>query len=207
MKEITLTIDGRVVTAREGDYILQVAKRNNIDIPTLCYHPALEPFGACRLCTVEVITRGRSRLVSSCVYPVEEGIEVKTASEDVLRGRKMIVEWLLARCPEVEFVQELAKEYGVEKTRFKLRNDNCILCGLCARICEERMGRSAISFIGRGVDREVGPPFQIYSEACMACGSCASLCPTGAIKLEDITKLKPAPILSEFDRGFGTGLI
>jgi heterodisulfide reductase subunit A len=201
---IDLTIDGKAVTAEEGTYILDVARANNIDIPTLCYHPALEPFGACRLCTVEVISRGRKRLVTSCNYPVEQGIEVNTSSEEVISARKMIVELLLARCPNVPFIQELARNYGIERPRFKLGDENCILCGLCARICEERMGVSAISFAGRGLERKISTPFNIKSDMCMACGACAFVCPTGAIKLEDITDKEPRPIFSEFDVGLSS---
>ena len=198
---VNLTIDGKAVTAEEGTYILQVARANSIDIPTLCYHPALEPFGACRLCTVEITSRGRKRLVTSCNYPVEEGLEVITNSEAVIKGRRMILELLLARCPNVPLIQELAKSYGIKKPRFKLEDDNCILCGLCARICEERMGVSAISFSGRGLERKIDTPFHVHSEVCQACGACAFVCPTGAIKLEDITGKEPRPILSEFNVG------
>ncbi|MCK5589716.1 MAG: (2Fe-2S)-binding protein, partial [Dehalococcoidales bacterium] len=198
---LNLTIDGKAVTGDEGKTILQVAQENRIDIPTLCYHPALEPFGACRLCTVEIVNKGRKRLVTSCNYPVEEGLEVHTASEDVIETRKWILETLLARCPSVEIIQKLARDYGIEKPRFKLEDERCILCGLCVRICEERMGRSAINFVGRGIDRKVDTPFHIQTEDCMACGACVFVCPTGAITLEDIAKYKPIPILSEFDEG------
>ena len=200
-KEITLEIDGREVKARKGMTILEAARDAGINIPTLCYHPALTPFGACRICSVEIVQRGRSRIVTSCVYPVEEGLVVKTKSDRVIRDRRVLVELMLAHAPKAEVIQDLAHEYGVEGTRFKIEDEEnlCILCGLCARICEERMGRSAINFVGRGVNRKVDTPFHIQTEDCMACGACASICPTGAIKLEDIAKHKPIPILSEFD--------
>lgn len=205
MSEISLEIDGRGVKAEEGMSILEAAKSAGIDIPTLCYHPALAPFGACRLCSVEITSHGRSRLVTSCNYPVEDGLIVNTKSPDVIETRKVLCELLLARCPNVKVIQDLARDYGVEKPRFKLADEKCILCGLCARICEERIGVSAINFIGRGVDRKVETPFQatldIDLDVCIACGACAFVCPTGAIKLEDITKKKPIPILSEFDMG------
>ena len=205
MGEITLQIDDREVKVEEGTTILEASKSVGIDIPTLCYHPALSPAGACRLCSVEIISRGRSRIVTSCNYPVEEGLVVNTKSPDVIEVRQMLSELMLARCPNVKVIQDLAREYGVEKPRFKLEDEECILCGLCARICEERIGVSAINFVGRGVDRKVETPFQgtldINLDVCLACGACAFVCPTGAIKLEDITKKKPAPILSEFDVG------
>ena len=205
MSEITLEIDGRELKVEEGTTILEVAKSEGIDIPTLCYHPALSAFGSCRICSVEIIKRGRSRIVTSCNYAVEEGLVVNTKSPDVIEIRKMLSEFLLARCPNVKVIQDLAREYGVEKPRFKLGDEKCILCGLCTRVCEERMGVSVINFVGRGVDRKVETPFQrtldINLDVCLACGSCAFVCPTGAIKLEDITKKKPMPILSEFDAG------
>ncbi|HEY92998.1 MAG TPA: 4Fe-4S binding protein [Dehalococcoidia bacterium] len=205
MDEITLQIDGREVKAEEGKTILDMAKSLGIDIPTLCYHPALSPFGACRLCSVEIISRGRSRIVTSCNYPVEEGLVVNTKSPDVIELRKMLVELMLARCPNVKIIQDLAKEYGVEKPRFKLEDEKCILCGLCTRICDERIGVSAINFIGRGVDRKVETPFQgtldIDLDVCLCCGACASVCPTDAIELEDTTNKKPIPILSEYNVG------
>ena len=208
MSEVTLEIDGREVKAEEGMTILEAAKSVGIDIPALCYHPALSPFGACRMCSVEIESRGRSRIVTSCNYPVEEGLVVNTKSPDVIEIRKMLSELLLARCPNVKVIQDLAQEYGVEKPRFKSEDEKCILCGLCTRICEERIGASAINFVGRGVDRKVETPFQgtldINMDACIGCGACAFVCPTGAIELEDITSKKPMPILSEFDEGLAS---
>jgi heterodisulfide reductase subunit A len=201
---VTFTIDGKIVEAEEGQTILQVARENNIEIPTLCYHEALEPYGACRLCLVEITAGERKRLITACTYPVEQGIEVRTNSEEIIESRKMSVELLLARCPNVEVIQDLARDFGIEKPRFKLEDDDCILCGLCVRICEERMGVSAISLTGRGINVKVDTPFHIQSDVCMACGACAFICPTGAIKLEDITKHKPIPIPSEFNMGLSS---
>jgi len=198
---IRVVIDGREIEVERDTTILEAAEKLNIPIPTLCYHKALEPYGACRLCTVEVVHRGRSRLVTACNYPIRDEIEVFTASEKVLKGRRMIVELLLARCPEVPLLQRLAAELGIEKPRFPLKEDNCILCGLCVRVCQELVGVSAISFVGRGVEREVSTPFYKISEDCIACGACAFVCPTGAIKLEDITDKEPRPLLMEFDMG------
>ena len=210
MNEITLEIDGREVKTEEGMTILEAAKDVGINIPTLCYHPALTPFGACRICSVEIVSGGKNRIVTSCNYPVEEGLVVKPNSAAVLEARKLISEFLLARCPNVKVIQDLAREYGVEKPRFKLgkEDEKCILCGLCARVCEERIGVSAINFVDRGVDRQVETPFQQTNDedldVCLACGACATVCPTGAIKLEDITKKKPMPIPSEYDAGLKT---
>ncbi|MFC1926081.1 4Fe-4S binding protein [Chloroflexota bacterium] len=209
MAEITLEIDGKEVIAEEGTCILKAAKTVGIDIPTLCYHPALAPFGGCRLCSVEIIVRDRSKIVTSCNYPVEEGLVVKTRSPEIIKIRQMLIELYMARAPKAEIIQELAKEYGVEGTRFKGDDPEnlCILCGLCARICEERIGVSAINFVGRGVERDVETPFHktmdIDLDVCLACGSCATVCPTGAIKLEDMTAKTPVPIPSEFNLGLG----
>jgi ferredoxin len=98
----------------------------------------------------------------------------------------MLVELLLARCPEVKLIQKMAGEMGIEKFRFPLENKDCILCGLCIRICEEKMGVSAITFVSRGLGEDVSTPFHISSETCIGCGACARLCPTGAIKIEAI---------------------
>jgi len=148
---ITFKLNGKTVQGEEGQYILQVAEKFGVDIPTLCHHKALEPAGMCRLCTVELFDGRRKRYVTSCNYPIWEGMEINTDSEAVHQGRKLIVELLLARCPEVPLLQKLAAEYGIEEPRFEKENDTCILCGLCVRACE-KMGANAISLTGRGVD-------------------------------------------------------
>ena len=198
---IRAVIDGREIEVEQDTTILEAAEKLSIPIPTLCYHKALEPYGVCRLCTVEVVRRGWSRLVTACNYPIRDEIEVLTASEKVLKGRRMIVELLLARCPDVPLLQQLAAELGVEKPRFSLKEDDCILCGLCVRVCQLLVGANAISFVGRGVEREVATPFYELSEDCIACGACAFVCPTGAIKLEDVTDKEPRPLPLEFDVG------
>jgi len=201
---ITFKLNGKEVQGEEGQYILQVAEKYGIEIPTLCHHKALEPAGMCRLCTVELFDGRRTRFVTSCNYPIWEGMEVHTDTETIHQGRKLIVELLLARCPEVPIIKELAEKYGIDKPRFKTEDDDCILCGLCVRICE-RMGNSAISLTGRGVEMKVDTPFHIQTDICMACGACASVCPTGHITLEkikeNITTKDPEPILSEYDMG------
>jgi bidirectional [NiFe] hydrogenase diaphorase subunit len=184
---VTVNINGRQIQANEGKTILDVARENNINIPTLCYHESVEAYGACRLCVVEMSRRGRSRIVASCLYPVEEGIEVQTHSPRVLHVRRTVVELLLARCPDSDVLQKLAKELAIPTERFVKETDNkkCILCALCTRACREIVGVSAISLVNRGTEREMSTPFSEFSEACVACGSCAEICPTGAISIED----------------------
>jgi len=183
---VEFVIDGKQVEVEEGLSVLEVAKSFGIKIPTLCYHPAVSVYGACRLCTVEVIRKGWSRLTTACTYPAQEGIEVKTNSDKVKKARKLIMEMLLARCPNVKVIQDLAREMGVEKTRFPQEDEDCILCGLCVRVCQEVIGTDAIGFIDRGIKRKVTTPFEVQSDTCIGCGACAVVCPTGAIKIEDI---------------------
>ena len=201
---ITFKLNGQTVQGDEGQYILQVADKYGVEIPTLCHHKALEPAGMCRLCTVELFDGRRSRFVTACNYPIWEGMEVRTDSEAVHQGRKLIVELLLSRCPEVPLLQKLAKNYGIDKSRFKTEDDTCILCGLCTRTCE-RIGANAISLTGRGVEMEVSTPYGDNTDACIACGACAFVCPTGHINLDRVNRQhtqKPTrPIPSEYEMG------
>ena len=185
---VTLTIDGREFQAEEGRTILEVARDNGIEIPALCYNEGVEPYGACRLCLVEITKNHRTRLVTSCLYPIEEGLVVNTASERVMANRKMLMELLLARCSGVKVIEDLARKIGVEKPSFKpeyLEKNECILCGLCVRACREVVGTSAISLANRGVNREVAAPFLGTVPDCIGCGSCVFICPTKCIKMED----------------------
>ena len=180
----TLIIDGQEFHAEEGQTVLEVAKENGIEIPTLCYHPLLEPYGACRLCTVEVIRHGRSRLETSCTYPAEEGLKVRTASSRVVRARKMILELLLASCPQSKVIQDLASAHNVRQQRFRQEYEDCILCGLCVRMCQEQMMAKAIGFRGRGEKRSIGTPFDIKSDVCRLCGGCIYVCPACQLRCQ-----------------------
>ena len=177
-----MEIDGNPLEIEEGNTLLEAARSIGIRIPTLCYHPALEPFGSCRLCSVEIEKNGKKRIVTACNYFVEDGLVVRTSSINIIEIRKMLLEFLLGRCPNEKKIQELAREYGVREPRFKLEDDSCILCGLCTRTCEELVGVSAINVINRGIDREVDTPYRELSDDCIGCGMCALVCPTDAIK-------------------------
>jgi len=181
MSEVTLTIDDQEVTVKEGVSILLAARGAGIDIPSLCFHGELAPYGACRFCTVEIVKGERSRLVASCVYPAEEGLVVKTTSERVMRGRKMILQLLLARASNVQMLREYGIKYGVDRTKFDVEPTFCILCGLCVRYCAEVKKKNAIGFIGRGKERAVMFVPEIVSEECPKCGECFEICPTGVL--------------------------
>ena len=182
MSEIMLQIDGKAVKAREGMTILQAAQSVGIFIPTLCHHEKLEPYGACRICTVEVETRGRTNLVAACLYPVEQDLVVRTRSEKVDKTRKMILELLLSHASDAQALQDLAKEYGADKNRFEKEPSFCILCGLCVRYCAEVKKKSAVGFVNRGIRREISFIPEIASQECLNCKECFSLCPTGALQ-------------------------
>ena len=185
---VNLTIDGREIQAEEGSTILQAAQNNGIEIPTLCYHDELTASGACRLCSVEIKKGKRTRIVTSCIYQVEEGLAVDTHSERVMNVRSLILQLLMARCPASEVIRELADEMGVKpQERFQLDEDKgkCILCRQCVEVCEQVVGVSAIGFSNRGADKSVGTPFMEPSGVCIGCGACAYVCPTGHITMEE----------------------
>lgn len=181
---LTLQIDGKEVKAEEGTTVFEAAKQAGIQIPSLCYHQDMEPYGGCRLCMVEVIENGAARLHPACAFPVKNNIHVKTQTERLAKGRKIIAELLLARCPDVDLVKNLAASLGVTEARFKKGDSNCVLCGQCVRVCRNVANVGAIDFVGRGINRHPGTPFDLPSEECIGCGSCAYVCPTGAMNME-----------------------
>jgi bidirectional [NiFe] hydrogenase diaphorase subunit len=174
---INLKINGLPLAIAEGTTILEAASFLGFPIPTLCHMEGLSPYGACRICVVEIGEGPRAKLVSSCTYLVEDGLIVRTASERVLRARKMVIELLLATCPQSKVIQDLASKFGVRRQRFHQEYDDCILCGLCVRMCKEQMAAGAIGFIGRGEHRTINTPFNMKSEVCRLCGGCIYVCP------------------------------
>jgi NADH dehydrogenase/NADH:ubiquinone oxidoreductase subunit G len=176
--------------------LLEACREHGIHVPTLCHHPALEPYGGCRLCMVEISQDCRpSKLVAACVYPCQEGITVKTNSAMVIRSRQMTVELLMASAHNTPEISSLAEALGVKKIRFKMPEENaCILCGRCVRACKEIVNINAISVIQRGISKKISTPFQIASSLCIGCGTCVLICSTGVFKLSDVIGAYRDPI-------------
>ena len=183
---MTITINGTPCQCEKGELLLQVARRNGFEIPTLCHHDAIAGQGCCRLCIVEVVERGRGRIVVSCLFPVEHECEVYTDSDKVRRQRGMILRLLEKRAPESPEIRALCEKYGApEIDRFvKVDGSKCVLCGLCVKACGE-LSVGAISTVNRGVTKEIATPYHEPSSVCIGCGSCASVCPTGAIEVTE----------------------
>jgi len=192
---VHLTIDEKPVEVPERWSLLDACREYGIHVPTLCHHPALEPYGGCRLCVVELIpANAKPRLVASCVYPCEEGAVVKTDSGAALRSRRLTAELLLASAYNTPRMLELAQELGVQEVRYRLPEESaCVLCGLCVRACREIVGVSAISVIRRGMAKKVATPFQVASSRCIGCGTCVLICPTGAFEFSGTTGYKYVP--------------
>ncbi len=174
---IKLAINGLPVTVEKGDTILEAARFLGFPIPTLCHLDGLTPYGACRLCVVEIGEGTKAKLITSCTYPAEEGLVVRTSSSRVIHARKMVIELLLASCPQSKQIQDLASAHGVRRQRFRQEHEDCILCGRCTRVCKEQMMAGAIGFHGRGEKRALGTPFDKKSDVCRLCGACMYVCP------------------------------
>ena len=198
----TVTIDGVRVTVEKDATILDAARKAGIWIPTLCYHPAVSNAAMCRLCMVELDRGDWKQLVTACNYPVRRDIVVSVSSERAVRARRGVMQLLLARAPENKTLKALAERMGVKATPYPTVTQtqrDCILCGLCTAVCEEVLGRAAIGFAGRGVDRAVAAPFRQPSEDCIGCGACAAVCPVGTIRVrihEDTNEIEISPFKS-----------
>jgi len=174
---ITLRLNGLDVQAEEGWTVLETAKFYGLEIPTLCYNEGLSSYGGCRLCLVEIGVEPRTKLVSSCTFPAEEGLVVHTDTKRVIEARRMMIELMLSVAPFSKQIQDLASKFGVTRMRFTPRNEECILCGLCVRMCAEQMDGRAIGFQNRGSKRKISTPFDVRSEECRLCGGCLYICP------------------------------
>lgn len=184
---LNITIDGKACTCESGEYLYDVAARNGIQIPTLCRHDAFEDHRACcRICIVEVVTNGRSKVVASCVYPVEEECEVFTNNERIASERAVLMALLAHRAPEATNFKSLVGKIGTEKTDrlVVLDGEKCILCGRCVQACSS-LGTGAISTVNRGTEKMIDTPYGKASDACVGCLSCANVCPTGAIEYSE----------------------
>ena len=204
-KSINLLIDGNKVIAREGTTILEAAKEAGITIPTLCYNKELIPTGVCRICSVEIERNGVSRVIVSCGYPVEDGLEVKTRSPKIEKIRRTLIEILAPRVAIEGTVsgriRKLAEEYGANLSRFISKSiaqpTRCVLCGLCVRYCSEVVGVNAIGVVGRGKDRQV-VVFPEVSKNCLSCKRCFHVCPTGKIASEADENIFPGSSISDY---------
>jgi bidirectional [NiFe] hydrogenase diaphorase subunit len=192
-KQVTIIINGKKYPADEGEILLGVALRNKIAIPHLCYEPSLDPYGACRLCMVDVVKRGKREITTSCTLRAAEGLEVVTDSPEVVKHRNILFELYLAEAPKSEVIKAMAARYGVTRTRFLKKLDTtdslgnkCVLCGLCVRSCTEIMGAGAIGFINRGPYSVVNTPYFEPTKDCFGCGACVKVCPTDAVEMEDV---------------------
>lgn len=185
----TLRIQGREVEAQDGESLLEAARRHGFEIPTLCHHPALASYGACRVCLVEVTKRGRSKITAACTHPALPGLEVALDTERVARARRIALELLLAQAPEAPDVRALARRYGAgpDAPRFERAQEpiDCILCGLCERACRNVVGAAAVTISGRGDHRRVEAPFG-RTDLCIGCGTCEAVCPAGTKTLREL---------------------
>ncbi|MFX0115478.1 MAG: 2Fe-2S iron-sulfur cluster-binding protein [Candidatus Hodarchaeota archaeon] len=181
---ITIKINGLEVRTEERWTLLEAARFMGIEIPTLCYHDGLSPWGGCRLCVVEIGEGNNTRLVSSCTFPVSKGLVVRTHSQRVINARKVLVELLLASCPSSRTIQDLATKLGVQRVRFKVDNEDCVYCGLCVRMCAEQMDAKAIDFANRGGSIKITTPYDRQSDVCRHCGACMYICPACQLRCQ-----------------------
>jgi len=179
---IQFIMNGLEVQAEEHWTILDAARFYGLEIPTLCYMEGLTPWGGCRLCLVEIGEAPKSRLVSSCTYPMEKGLVVHTDTKRVIEARRMMIELMLSTAPMSKEIQDLASKFGVTQQRFPPRNEECVYCGLCVRMCDQQMDARAIGFQNRGFKRKISTPFDVRAEECRLCGACMYVCPACAAR-------------------------
>jgi bidirectional [NiFe] hydrogenase diaphorase subunit len=174
---VNVNIDGAIIRATRGTSVLDTAIEYGICIPHLCHVPYLSDIGACRLCIVEHVVNGRSEVTTSCTLYVEEGMVIRTSTDRIRKLRHNLAELLVAHAPNSRAIQDIALRCGVTEVRYPFKNEDCVLCGRCVRVCTEVWKARAIGFVGRGKDRHVDYPFGVRPEFCKQCGSCVQLCP------------------------------
>jgi formate dehydrogenase alpha subunit len=177
LKYVNVNIDGANIRAPKGTSVLDTAIEYGICIPHLCHVSYLSDIGACRLCIVEHVINGRSNITTSCTLNVEEGMVIMTNTDKIRKLRRNLAELLVAQAPNSRAIQDMAVRCGVKEVRYTFRNEDCVLCGRCVRVCTEVWKARAIGFVGRGKDRRVDYPFGVRPEFCKLCGSCVQLCP------------------------------
>lgn len=184
---VKFKVNGVEYTGQREQSLLDVLLELGYQVPHLCHHQAVTPYGACRLCLVEVQKGKKRRLTTSCNYPLLDGIEVFLDTEKVMRNRRTVLQLLLAQAPRAEKVRELAAEYGVTDTPFQVEDaeNRCINCGLCARVCRDIVGVEAIAFSGRGLKKRMVSPYDDTAEDCIGCGACVYVCPTDCIGMKE----------------------
>lgn len=176
---INIEIDGNTISVPDGHTVLTAAKDNGISIPHLCYHPALKPSGACRLCGVEVVSSsGKPVIMLSCILKVKQGLIVKTRSEQVDQHRIKAFNRLLQMAPDSQRIRALADAWEVP---VMAKPDGCIRCRLCVRVCSEVVGAKALKM----PKTDQGYTLAVNAGNCIGCGTCANLCPTGYIHVRD----------------------
>jgi len=194
MQTCTITIDGKTIEVDPEQTVFEAARQHGVRIPALCSHEALAPYGACRLCIVEVELSGKQQIMASCTTRVREGMLVKTDTGKLRQIRATLVELLLKRAPHAPVVQKLARDMGVGGEAITAGQENlCILCGMCVRVCRDIVGADALGFVHKGALREVAVPFFRDSQECVGCGACVFVCPTGHIRMQDAAVRGPEP--------------
>jgi len=177
LQYVNVNIDGAIIRAIKGNSVLDAAIEYGICIPHLCHVPYLSDIGACRLCVVEHVENGRSAITTSCTLKVQEGMVIRANSDKVRKLRRNLAELLVAQAPNSRAIQDIALRCGVKEVRYPFRNEKCVLCGRCVRVCTEVWRARAIGFVGRGKERHVEHPFGVRPEFCKQCGNCTQICP------------------------------
>jgi NADH dehydrogenase/NADH:ubiquinone oxidoreductase subunit G len=174
---VNLTINGAKIRVPKGTSVLDAALSYGICIPHLCHMQGVTPLGACRLCIVEVVKNGKSKVTASCTLEAEEGMVILAHTEKILKARKNIAEMLVAQAPNSRAIQDIAVRCGVSQVRYPFRNEACVLCGRCVRVCSEVWQSKSLGFVGRGQERHVALPFNTRPEFCKKCNACIEVCP------------------------------